>query len=686
MPAGGDTTIYTETLEGTRAIQQLGRQQFTDGYWRAGIAARAQRGNVEVLAQQWLGHNSNADGFGSPISSSGGFARFRYFLGAHAFVAARYDTAANQVALRDWVVYAEALLFRHTRFLIESKHTWPPKQTTLEGAMTIALPWPWGLCGAGPNGFGNASELRGTISTMRVLVVEDDHEIAAGIRTMLERQSSPSAWRATARAGSSTSYAPPTTWRWSTSCCPGATGSRCAGGRAQGVSTQVLMLTARDAIEDRVRGLDAGADDYLVKPFVFDELAARLRALTRRAPLPPRATVAVGDLLVNRTARAAAVRGRALALGSTEFRLLEFLALNAGITLSRAQILEAVGATTSKGPATSSMCTSANCVGSSPPPAPSGSSRRCGHRLYINRVVARLCASYIAVFLIVLLAISAVAYAVIAASYRSQLQPALGTPVADAAFAAAMRHVVGTDRGVRRAARADRGGPLRTCWRGCRSRRSRKRDNAKRVAADAAHELRTPLASIAATAQAAALDATGPAHDAFARIAATALDASALVGDLLTLMRIEAMPAAAANRSTSRRSCAPWPMSSRCAPGSAASPSNSTLGARSSRARRSACAKRCAICSKTRCATRAGASVRGRAWPGARPCSTSRTTGKGCRRRPRARVFERFFKAREDSGGSGLGLAICRWIARAHDGDIALEGGSRFVVRIPAVV
>ena len=98
-----------------------------------------------MLAQQWLGHDSNADGFGSPISSSGGFARFRYFLGAHAFVAARYDTAANPVALRDWVVYAEALLFRHTRFLIESKHTWPPKQTTLEGAMTIALPWPWGL-------------------------------------------------------------------------------------------------------------------------------------------------------------------------------------------------------------------------------------------------------------------------------------------------------------------------------------------------------------------------------------------------------------------------------------------------------------------------------------------------------------------------------------------------------------
>jgi hypothetical protein len=137
--------VYTETLEGARSIQQVGRPSFTDGYWRQGVAALAQRGNVEVLAQQWWGHDANADGFGNAIGSSGGFARFRYFLGSHAFIAARYDTAANPVAIRDWVVYAEAQVFRHTRFLIESKHTWPPKQTTLEGAMTIALPWPWGL-------------------------------------------------------------------------------------------------------------------------------------------------------------------------------------------------------------------------------------------------------------------------------------------------------------------------------------------------------------------------------------------------------------------------------------------------------------------------------------------------------------------------------------------------------------
>ncbi len=178
---------------------------------------------------------------------------------------------------------------------------------------------------------------------MRVLVVEDNHEIAAGIRTMLERQKFAVSVASDGESGLEHLLRAAYDVAVVDIVLPGRDGfSLCRAARAQGVSTPVLMLTARDAIEDRVRGLDAGADDYLVKPFVFDELAARLRALTRRAPLPPRATVAVGDLLVDRTARAAAVRGRALALGSTEFRLLEFLALNAGITLSRAQILEAV--------------------------------------------------------------------------------------------------------------------------------------------------------------------------------------------------------------------------------------------------------------------------------------------------------------------------------------------------------
>ena len=178
---------------------------------------------------------------------------------------------------------------------------------------------------------------------MRVLVVEDNHEIADGIRTMLERQKFAVSVAADGESGLDHLLRAAYDVAVVDIVLPKRDGfSLCRAARAQGISTPVLMLTARDAIEDRVRGLDAGADDYLVKPFVFEELAARLRALTRRASLPPRATVTAGELVVDRTARAATFRGRALSLGSTEFRLLEFLALNAGITLSRAQILEAV--------------------------------------------------------------------------------------------------------------------------------------------------------------------------------------------------------------------------------------------------------------------------------------------------------------------------------------------------------
>ncbi len=309
-----------------------------------------------------------------------------------------------------------------------------------------------------------------------------------------------------------------------------------------------------------------------------------------------------------------------------------------------------------------------------------------GRRLYINRVVARLCASYLAVFLIVLLAISAVAYAVIAASYRSQLQPALGTPVADAAFAAAMRHVAGTI--------AAFDAPLvlivavasYVLARVSIAPLAQARQREAQFAADAAHELRTPLASIAATAQAAALDATGPAHDAFARIAATALDASALVGDLLTLMRIEAMPAAA------REPVDLAPLLRAVADEFAVRARQRgltlELDARSAIVQGEEVRLRQTMRNLLENALRhARGRVRaGTGMAGREALLYVEDDGEGVPPEARARVFERFFKAREDSGGSGLGLAICRWIARAHDGDITLEGGSRFVVRIPAVV
>ena len=116
----------------------------------------------------------------------------------------------------------------------------------------------------------------------------------------------------------------------------------CRTARDHGVHTPVLILTARDAVADRVRGLDAGADDYLVNPFEEEELAARLRALLRRGARPVHSSVRAGELVVDQGARTAAWRGKPIALASTEFRVLEVLAINAGMTVSREQILERV--------------------------------------------------------------------------------------------------------------------------------------------------------------------------------------------------------------------------------------------------------------------------------------------------------------------------------------------------------
>jgi len=100
----------------------------------------------------------------------------------------------------------------------------------------------------------------------------------------------------------------------------------------------VLVLTARDAVADRVAGLDAGADDYLVKPFAFDELAARVRALCRRRYGRRSKIVAVGDLSVDLSARTARREGELVDLTAREFALLELLALNQGAVVSRRDI------------------------------------------------------------------------------------------------------------------------------------------------------------------------------------------------------------------------------------------------------------------------------------------------------------------------------------------------------------
>jgi two-component system copper resistance phosphate regulon response regulator CusR len=108
--------------------------------------------------------------------------------------------------------------------------------------------------------------------------------------------------------------------------------------RRRGVSTPILMLTARDAVPDRVAGLDAGGDDYLVKPFAFEELLARLRALSRRAPAARPPKLQVLDLELDPAARTARRAGRPIELTTTEYALLEYLVRNAGVVCGRAAI------------------------------------------------------------------------------------------------------------------------------------------------------------------------------------------------------------------------------------------------------------------------------------------------------------------------------------------------------------
>ncbi len=112
--------------------------------------------------------------------------------------------------------------------------------------------------------------------------------------------------------------------------------------RAWGFRSPILMLTARDSIDDRVTGLDAGADDYLVKPFDFKELLARLRALARRTGEPRPPVLRIADLSLDTGAHAAERAGRRIGLTAKEYALLEYLVLNAGRVVGRQEIAEHV--------------------------------------------------------------------------------------------------------------------------------------------------------------------------------------------------------------------------------------------------------------------------------------------------------------------------------------------------------
>jgi two-component system, OmpR family, copper resistance phosphate regulon response regulator CusR len=112
--------------------------------------------------------------------------------------------------------------------------------------------------------------------------------------------------------------------------------------RERGVATPIIMLTAKDATEDKIHGLDVGADDYLTKPFSFAELLARLRALFRRSQLAAEPRLRVADLELDPAARVVTRAGRKISLTGKEYALLEFFVRNRGRILSETRILEHV--------------------------------------------------------------------------------------------------------------------------------------------------------------------------------------------------------------------------------------------------------------------------------------------------------------------------------------------------------
>ena len=177
---------------------------------------------------------------------------------------------------------------------------------------------------------------------MRVLVVEDEPRLGQLLVRGLGEEGHPTDLAATGEAALWMASAAPYDVIVLDVMLPGMNGfATCRELRSRGVWTPVLMLTARDAIEDRIEGLDTGADDYLIKPFAFSELLARLRALARRAPAERPAELRVGDLRLD-PALHRAWRGDAeLELTAKEFVLLEAFMRRPGQALSRVQLLDA---------------------------------------------------------------------------------------------------------------------------------------------------------------------------------------------------------------------------------------------------------------------------------------------------------------------------------------------------------
>jgi len=295
--------------------------------------------------------------------------------------------------------------------------------------------------------------------------------------------------------------------------------------------------------------------------------------------------------------------------------------------------------------------------------------------------VARLCASYLAVLVILLAVLDAAAFWYLAGREHDLVEPLLGTPVGQAVYAAALRRdalalalldlpllLVCGLASYALAVVSVR--PLIAA-----------REREARFAAEAAHELRTPLARIASLAQSGRAVADEQARDAaFARIVGTAIDASGTISDLLALVReervtprlsepVELGAVARTAAEAAQHDGVTYDVSA---------PVECWVEGDARRLRRLA---ENLLENATRHA-RARVSI-GVAREGSHVALSVEDDGPGVPPELRERIFERFVRVDDDERGSGLGLAICRAIARAHGGDVVLEGRNRFVARLP---